>query len=259
MDRLSRLLSEMEGRGYKAYKGLEGRFTFSDHLLVVDHVQGDPFADPSRMRLLVSGDQACFPENMRSPAIRRIALEDYLARRVATAIATHVKGRRGSGKSGQVSISVNGQQVLVRNAIRVHPDGSVEARIRVGLPAAGRRVLARQAEAMLFEELPKVARESLYFDRTPADALTQHIHTIEDQDHLRTLLEEKNLIAFIADDSLLPRSSGIDDRPMLQGATPFSTPETLAQEFTLPHAGVIRGMGIPKGVTRHPLVALDRR
>ena len=36
----------------------------------------------------------------------------------------------------------------------------------------------------------------------------------EDQEHARSLLDEMGLIGFVANGSVLPRKSGVDDRPM---------------------------------------------
>lgn len=47
---------------------------------------------------------------------------------------------------------------------------------------------------------------------------------------------------------MLPRQSGVSDRPM-RDAFPFQSPKSLRVEMHLPYAGVITGMGIPKGVT----------
>ena len=51
MQNLKSLLIRIDGQGYKAYKLLQGEFEYSDFQLLVDHVQGDPFAEPSRCRI----------------------------------------------------------------------------------------------------------------------------------------------------------------------------------------------------------------
>jgi predicted ABC-class ATPase len=50
---LKRILRRIDGRGYKAYKDIEGEYGFHEYILLVDHVQGDPFASPSRVRVKV--------------------------------------------------------------------------------------------------------------------------------------------------------------------------------------------------------------
>jgi predicted ABC-class ATPase len=50
-DALGRELRRIDGRGYPAYKDLRGSFAFPAFTLYIDHVQGDPFAAPSKLRL----------------------------------------------------------------------------------------------------------------------------------------------------------------------------------------------------------------
>ena len=217
MRNLQVLLTQIDGKGYKAYKALQGEYDFADYQLSIDHVQGDPFADPSRIRVMVPAEKAGFAKSLFNTPTRHIALEDYLSRAVAAAIKRHVKGQRGSGKSGQIAIATSGQQVLQRNAL-------------------------------LFKELPAVVNAALYHCRLDANALECHIDMVEDQDFLRRWLAGEGLVAFIADDAVLPRLSGVDDKPMQKDAIPFRTPASLAREVVLPHAGKVRGMGIPTGV-----------
>jgi len=125
----------------------------------------------------------------------------------------------------------------------------VEARFVVGLPAAGRRVLGRQAAAMLCDDLPRIVDAALRFAANNRTALYRHLHTAEDADWLRPQLAASGLVAFVGDGALLPRRSGVDERPLTQGGVPFKTPRSLRVEFKLPNTGVVTGMGIPVGVT----------
>lgn len=248
METLRAILRRIDGKGYKAYRELQGSYDFGRFRLAVDHVQGDPYAAPSRISVTVPADRAALPAALWKTPVRRTALEDGLGRAIAAAIRAHVKGRRGIGRSGRVAIAPYGQQVLVRNALLVS-DAGVEARLTVGLPAVGRTVQGGEAEAMLCRELPRVVESSLLFANLDGERLRRHVESVEDQDCLRRALAREGLIAFVADGAILPRRSGIDDRPLRQGAVPFRTPESLARTLTLPNAGAVRGMGIPAGVT----------
>jgi len=248
MEQLRRLLDEVEGRPYGAYKRIKGRYRFADFTLAVDHVQGDPFAAPSRLTLEMPMATAQLPEGWWQEPMRRLALEDYLARCVAAVIREVVRGHRGSGKSGEVAILPCGQEVLRRNSVAVTPDG-VEARITVGLPAAGRRCLGREAAAILLDELPQLTHQALTAAALNATAVEHHLDTVEDHQTLQGWLAAEGLVAFVADGSVLPRASGINDRPLGDGALPFRAPDSLAREVVLPHAGRVRGMALPAGVT----------
>jgi len=249
MERLRTLLKKIDGRGYKAYKELKGSYQFHGYRLTLDHVQGDPFARPSRISIHVPSSVAPLSPEFCSGRIRKTAAEDFLARGVARAIQAHVKGQRGIGKSGEIRIETSGQQILVRNSVLIDSEG-IEARLTVGLPAAGQTIMARDAEEMFFRELPEVVAHGLYFENLDKGSFQRHVESAEDQHYLRGLLLPNNLAAFVADNSLLPRQSGIDDRP-LQGkkVVPFVAPDSLACTLVLPNRGKVRGMGIPRGVT----------
>ncbi|MBN1222300.1 MAG: isopentenyl-diphosphate delta-isomerase, partial [Candidatus Aminicenantes bacterium] len=50
-DDLKMILSQIDGRGYKAYKDIEGTYDFGEYQLDIDRAQADPFAPPSRVRV----------------------------------------------------------------------------------------------------------------------------------------------------------------------------------------------------------------
>ncbi len=246
MQLLRDLLRRIDGKGYKAYKRLAGDYRFPDYRLRLDHIQGDPFAEPSRARLFLDAARMALPPDLFGNPIRTVALEDFLGRRYAGAIGRFVKGQRGSGKSGEIRIARYGQQVLVRNAVLVR-EGAVELRFQLALPAEGRQVLAQQAEIMLFEEIPQLVEAALLTAKEPLEDVYAHVESVENQEHLRGQLTAQNLVAFIADGASLPRSSGIDDRP-LTNAVPFCAPDSMAVTLQPLHGPPLRGMGIPRGV-----------
>ncbi len=248
MHRLRARLQAIDGQSYRAYKSLQGRYLFDNFELWIDHVQGDPFAAPSRIRLFVPAATAALPAASYADPICRLALEDFLCRSLAQSIQRHVKGTRGSGHSGEIGIAACGQQMLQRDALIVD-NGAIEARLGLALPASGRRILTTEALIMLFEELPRVVQQGLLYAQMDAKALQHHLDCALDQAFLRAYLQQQKLVAFVGDGAILPRHSGIDDRPLCQNAVPFHAPPHLALEPRLPRAGKIRGMGIPRGIT----------
>jgi len=255
LDELRRLLSRLDGRGYKAYEEIEGAYEGPGWVLYVDHVQGDPFAPPSKMRVRVDGRRAGFPADLYSTAVRRLALEDFLARRVRQSIEAVSRGHRGSGKSGLIWVDAGGQEVLERTAVRVRPEW-IECRFQLGLPAAGRTVLGRQAEEMLCREVPEIMRRSLFWSEIPQSECRRFVECVENQEAIRAQLRERRLVAFVADGAILPRRSGVSELP-LERAIPFRSPESLRVTFAVPNPvsqggrvhDTLTGMGIPEGVT----------
>ncbi|HSM58030.1 MAG TPA: ABC-ATPase domain-containing protein [Candidatus Sulfomarinibacteraceae bacterium] len=241
-------LHQIDGRGYKAYKSVAGRYEYPIFTLFIDYVQGDPYASPSRLRVRVPQQRAAYPSQTYDNRSRRVGLESYLAIAFDHACRDE-SARRGSGKSGLIAIDAPGQQLIERNALNVTPE-YVEARFVMGLPARGRKVLGHQAAEMLGDALPHIVAQSLFYENNDAPLLQRYVETNEDADALRAQLADRNLIAFIADGSILPRRSGIDDRP-LSGShvVPFQSPESLRVSFDLPNVGRVGGMGLPAGVT----------
>ena len=251
LDELRKTLQQIDGRGYKAYKCLRGQYHGPDTplTLCIDHVQGDPFAAPSRLRVRLSQERAGFPEHLFATASRCRALCTFLTSAFAGAIAAHNSPTGGSGKSGLIEIDVPGQQILERSCLSVDQE-AVEARFFVGLPAAGRRILGGPASQLLCEALPAIVEASLLYGANDAEAIEHYANTCEDAVLLRAGLADRGLVAFVGDGSVLPRRSGIDDRPLAgEDVVPFRAPPSLQVTFNLPHAGVISGMGIPAGVT----------
>lgn len=237
----------LDNRGYKAYKDIQGTYDFPGFTLIIDHVQGDPFAAPSKLRVRVPQSVAGFPSDTYRSRSRRIALRDYLTRQFERA-ARQVSGRRGTGKSGLITIDRPGQEVLERTSAYITHE-YVEVRFVVGLPASGRRILGRQAAEMLCDDVPHIVDRALKYRRVNSKELQRHVETVEDADWLRQQLADRGLVAFVPDGAILPRRSGIDDRPLPDGAVPFKSPASLRVEFTRPNLGPIAGMGVPQGVT----------
>ena len=245
---LRKIFMRIDRKGYKAYKDIEGAYDYVHFTLFIDHVQGDPFASPSRIRVEVKMAKAGFPSDMWDSRLKKIALEDCLARQFSFVIRKACKGKRGIGKSGLIDIDSNRQEVLERNSVNID-DQKIEVRFVVGLPAAGRTVLGIEAIAMFLQEIPQIVEQSLFLRNLKTHELRTHIKTAEDQGVLRRWLEGKGLVAFVANGSILPRRSGVDDRPLQMSVVPFKSPYELEVEVELPNRGILKGMGIPQGVT----------
>lgn len=244
---LSQLLRSIDRKSYPAYKSLAGSYDFNDYILSIDHVQGDPFASPSRLSILVPARKAAFPMQLLDQPYKRTAAADYVLRAFSRAIGRFAFKAGGSGKSGLIGVTRPGQEVLSRTACEFTKDGLL-VRFEVGFPAAGRTVLAGELEKILFDYLPKCAASALRYPALPSGEVEQAVFLSEDQQYIRKQLDSLGLCAFVADGSVLPRESGISDRPM-EKAVPFSSPNSLAVTLNLPHRGQLRGMGIRKGIT----------
>ncbi len=61
-DELKSTILKINNRSYKAYKNIKDTYRDEFFTLYIDHVQGDPFATPSRIRVRVSQKLSKFPE-----------------------------------------------------------------------------------------------------------------------------------------------------------------------------------------------------
>jgi predicted ABC-class ATPase len=235
---LDSILHRIDGRGYKAYKEIQGRcFSYDGFELVVEHVQGDPYAAPSRFRALIPIAKSGLPESALATVARRRATRDYLARAFRAATQPYQ----------ELTIDAGRQTVLDRSACLIDDD-TIDLRFRVDLPGAGRRILGREAAALLIDELPRAIDRTTGSEHLDLERLERHAAVVEDQQALRDALDAAGLVAFVGNGSVLPRRSGIDDRP-LDDAIVFESPPSLEVTLMAPNAGDIHGMGVPRGIT----------
>ncbi|MEM6613586.1 MAG: ABC-ATPase domain-containing protein [Cyanobacteria bacterium P01_C01_bin.72] len=243
-ERLHSQLLKLDQGNYKEYKDIRGKYQFAQFTLIVDYVQGDPFAAPSQLRVIIPQEIGKFPPQLYQNKSREVATRDYLARQFEQ-VAKQFSQHRGTGKSGLIAIASLGQEVLERTAVLIN-EQELEIRFVVGLPARGRRILGRQAAEMLCQDLPQIV-EAMLYSSLDGQALQQQVEIVEDADWLRQQLSDRQLVSFVANGAILPRRSGIDSRPLLDGI-PFKSPASLEVEFICPNRGAVRGMGLPQGI-----------
>lgn len=246
-EELRQQLRSINRKSYPAYKGLKGLYHFGNYILSIDHVQGDPFASPSHVSIQISHRDTGFPVEYYKDTLTGTTLCDYLTRQFEKQVSQYSFRAKGSGKSGLLTASHCGQEILFRTACEITEKG-ITARFFVGFPANGRTINATELEKILFDFLPVCIQKSFFYSSLNAKELQNYIELAEDQEFIRQTLPAKNLCAFIADGSILPRESGISSRPM-KASIPFTSPDSLRISINLPHKGKITGMGIPKGIT----------
>lgn len=244
---LRKEIDSINGKGYKAYKSLEGEYDFNDYILHIDHVQGDPFAAPSRIRVTMKSNINKIPRELFNENHKRIAVQDFITRLFYQNINKYGDRVMGSGKSGMISISKCPQEIIDRTSV-VIDENKIEARFEVGFPARGRSVLSRELQKILYDFLPKIVNNSLKYENIDEIKLQKRVNLVCDQEFIRKELKERGLVAFIGNGSILPRESGVSTKP-LKSAKKFISPKELEIEINLPHKGLIKGLGIKKGIT----------
>lgn len=246
---LKRLLYQIDRKSYPAYKDARGAYEFPSYILSIDHVQGDPFASPSKVSIKVSKDRAGFPKELYDESYKRIALQDHLLRLFGRQAERYAFKAKGSGKSGLLSVSRCGQEIIERTALGIDKNnGSLLLCMEIGFPANGRSINAGELVKILFDFLPECVSSGLFYKNLDKEAVRKTMELSVDQQYIRDKIKELGLCAFVGNGSILPRESGVSLRPMKEGV-PFISPASMEVTLDLPYHGPVKGMGIKKGVT----------
>ena len=182
---LKKDLDRIDGKSYRLYKDLEGEYDFENYILSIDYVQGDPFASPSRIRVIVNQNMAKFPKELFDNKNKNIAVADYLTREFYSNINKYNERVFGSGKSGLIAISKCPQEILNRTSIIIDED-KIEARFYVGFPARGRSVLSRELEKILYNVIPNIVEKTLIYKNINSEKLINRVKLVEDQEYIRS-------------------------------------------------------------------------
>ncbi|QHE51167.1 ABC-ATPase domain-containing protein [Pontibacillus sp. HMF3514] len=245
MKQLQQNLRRIDGKSYKAYKDIQGTYTFQTYDVAIDYVQGDPFAAPSKIRLIIPNATREVRPQWKETKSRKLYAEDVIARHVAKAIVKDKSMIKGSGKSGAISIDAPGQEIIDRTAVSIENNQTVVC-LSVGLPANGRRINGKEAEKLFFEAIPSILERSVF---SMNDHVFEEVCQLADQhDAIKNTMKENGWVSFVADGSILPRESGISNRPM-KNAIPFESPDANRVSIDIPHRDKpLTGMALNKGI-----------
>lgn len=246
MNKLMQQFKQLDGKSYKGYKDIQGHYKYNDFDLYIDYVQGDPFATPSKIRIVVPQHKRQLDEMWLATSQRKTATEDVLARYVGKEVAANQTHVKGSGKSGQILFDRPGQEVLERSAVQVSKK-AITVCISVGLPANGRRINGREAEKLFASVLPTLMKKSIF--TITDEEIKQAVQLADQQTAVREAITQNGWIAFIANGSILPRESGVSQHPRRE-AVPFQSPSKDEVAIRVPHqTESIKGMAVQKGIT----------
>ena len=244
---LEQLLFSINGQGYGTYKSIKGEYNFGKYILSIDHVQVDPYAPPSKVRIIMNRKVTGIPDELLDSKSKIIAVSDFLTREFYKKAEIYSQKINATGGSGMIVIDRCGQEMLERTSVLIK-DNRVEVRFEIGLPAAGRRVLGKEANRIFAQTLVKIVDAALLYENIDHNELKNQISLMIDQEYIREELKRRNLVAFVADGSVLPRESGVSDKPLRDGI-PFCSPKSFEIDMDLPSGKHISGMGIEKGIT----------
>ncbi|WP_156288753.1 ABC-ATPase domain-containing protein [Oceanobacillus salinisoli] len=246
MNKLFQQLKQLDNKGYKAYKSLQGKYDYRDFFLFIDYVQGDPFASPSKIRVVIPNAKRNIHSDWLESSPRKVAVEDAFARTVGKAIYQENTFIKGSGKSRQIQFDTPGQEVLERTAVQINLE-EITVCMSVGLPANGRRINGREAEKLFSIVIPTIIQNSIF--SITDNEITEAMQLADQQEAIREHMRKNEWISFIANGAILPRESGISNQP-LKEAVAFQSPPEDEVSITIPYQSEpIKGMAIKKGIT----------
>ena len=243
----AQLLRSLDGQKYGAYKRLKGMYQFKQFRLAIDHAQVDPYAPPSKMRIIMNRETANIPDKLLDSKNKIVAVSDFLARVFKESIESLKHNDKHAKSARNISIDRCGQEILERTAVVINKQ-DIEVRLEISLPAAGRKILGKVAANILIDTLPEIVEHALLYKNIDQAALKTQVTLMLDQAFIREELERRQLVSFVANGSILPRKSGVSDK-QLSGAVAFNSPENVEVELSLPSGKTITGMGVPQGIT----------
>ncbi|MDR2581379.1 MAG: ABC-ATPase domain-containing protein [Fibromonadaceae bacterium] len=235
MRELHQRLLKIHGKPYGVYKSFLGQyFSFGDFTIKFTHIQGDPYAQPSRIMLSAKMSSLGFPENLHDSQEKEIALADFLLRQFTE-------------KAESVSIVKARSQIMQRNSLYIEK-GIVRILASIDLPGENRRIEGDKASELLVGTLSDWLTTAMYWNNLKKEKCQAHVEYLAKRNFLLSQLSERKLAAFVPNGAILPRESGTSEAPM-QNAIPFASPPELLVNLNLPNGEQISGMGIPKGIT----------
>lgn len=242
MKELYQKIRQITGKPYGLYKQLASKkWDFGDFTLEFLHIQGDPYAPPSRATVTAPLAMLGWKGEFSNTFTQRLALSDFLHRELAAIIQ-----ERYPEKNADIIMAVPGQEIMVRNALWVE-NGNVTACFQVNLPGEKRLINGELLADILTSTLPDLLTAGLYADSGKIARATAAIKSLEMREALLDAARAHGLAAFVPNGAILPRESGISEKP-LQNAVPFAAPAELQVELEACGERIC-GMGIPKGIT----------
>ncbi len=226
------LLRSIDGGPFQAYRRILGEHELGDFRLTVLSVPPDALGGPARLRLSIDRAGAGLLAEWSRGDVARLVIEDSIVRAAARAIDELTGPSAASAPgSGRVWVEPPGPRLAERTTSRVD-DERLDLCLAFDLPAADRRVRGQQAEAILFEHLPRVGMAALLFSLRRVNEVKPRVAALALRLSAASVLAENGLAALVPS-TALPLGPA--------QATAYTTIET--------PFGPVVGLAIPTGIT----------
>ncbi len=249
------LLTELDGQPFAEYQQLVGDFDFSRYVIKCAGINLESIESNPVFSIRIPQTIAEIPEYLFDSPVRRTAMEDLLLRRLASNIDRIAHYDHNGVARRHIEVASPNQKILPRIALLLTKE-YIEVRIQVTLPIQsvivdGASIVSidgEMAKHIFFEDLPEMVSNSLLYCNLDTEEADKHVNNMEDADRLRQYLGASGQVSFIAEGALVTRQLG-QDMPDYERLSPVEVDSSLIEEVEAPHAGTVRGLGIPNGLT----------
>lgn len=241
------ILKEIDGRESGELNRLLGDYDFNRYIVKISQVAhgADEIHQPFVVR--VTHAVAGFPESLLASPIRRTALEDFLTRKLSSAIESQATFDSSGIARRRIILPRPGQKILPRSTIHI-ADEFTDIRLSMLIPMQRGRIDGTALQTVFFDDLPMIVQESLLYCNMDSVEVGTFVGLMEDADQIRQSLSQRGLIGFIGSGSMLDRAPGTDE-PAYDSERRISVDQSMQVTFDTPHQGGITGVGITTGVT----------
>ncbi|MDO9141539.1 MAG: ABC-ATPase domain-containing protein [Methylobacter sp.] len=255
MQTLKAALDAIADQPFHCVQQLRGRYVFPRFELNFIRMQGSPGANPASIASVnIALAHAKIPALFLQTADAKLAVADFLIRRFRGGIDRFAQQNRGKDGSGSFNTIALSQKMLHRDSV-LFDEARIQLRFSISLPAKGQGgvVDAEQAWIMLAQELTAMVDATFFYphyDPQTQALLRQFVEVLQTRAEIIRFMRQQGLVVFIANGAILPRHSGIDDRPASGDfVNAFQAPATLQVTIPLPDGRSLSGMGIKQGIT----------
>jgi len=233
-------LRDLDGKPFGQLRKLSGTHPDRDLALSIDHIQGDPYAPASRLRLEL---HPTFHPNLILPTdpFDRMALEDLFLREFSARLPAESLPA-GDGPGGRVRTVRPDETIRPRSACAC--GRSLTLRFSFSFPAQGRRILSEPAAAVLADRVPALALEIA--GELRQEKLRELADHLRKREGIRQAMEARGFASFLPQGSATHRQKDGVPPP---GAVRLRVPAELLAKLDLPDGTSIEGLAIPRGVT----------
>ncbi len=245
-------LAEIDGQPVAEYERIVGDFDFARYVIKCAKIDTADGADAPVFTIRVPQSIAELPGHLHDSPVRRTALEDLLTRNLSDEAEQIARFDESGVARRNIMVAEPGQKILPRTSVAVTKE-YVDVRLRIALPfkvtMSGERLIDSEiARKVFFDDLPGVISTSIFCCNLDIAEAENFVNTMEDADRVRQTLATMGMVSFVGEGSFLAREQN-SDFPDYDNIAPFEVEGDALTEVEVPNAGLLKGLGVPVGLT----------